>query len=1109
MLRRFAPLAVGVAFLLVFGAGSASAATASPGWTLESFASPTNFSEAGNATCEGGSVQETCQSYEVTAANAGSEPTSGPVTIEDTLPEGLSVIRIMLYWSGSGINGQSLEQKYAEDYCVEPSAHVVKCVLPEEVFTNENSVITPVKLLVQPDQRIRLDAYVSVGKAAANPLVNKAAVSGGGAPTVSTEATNQVSSNPPPFGVSRLGFFKDALNGTEETQAGGHPYELVTTIDFNNEFREGDFTVPEFTAPEDVRDIIVNLPLGFAGSTLSAPECTLAQLSSEQRCPPDTIIGHLHTEPENSVTNIEGPIWNIVPEHGFPAEFGYVDNLKGAHTFYTHVVPTSVGYVLQTSAIEIPQINLTRIVATFYGDPAERDNTGETEVPFFTNPTACSNGPQVADIWVDSWQHPAKFEADGIPTNLSEAAWAKNESVTPPVTGCNALQFTPELGAQPTTHQADSPTGLEFETKLAQSETFGVDATPALKNLTVDFPAGMTVDPSSADGLETCSEAQIGYEGPTLFDFNQAKPACPEASKIGSLELETPLIPGKLDGEVYLASQDANPFGSTFAIYVVVNDPTTGVVLKIAGELKANPSTGQLTSVFEENPQLPFSVLQVHFFGGPRAELATPPNCGIYTTNSEMEPWSAPDSGPIGTPFDNYEIDENCAIGFNPSFTGGSTNLQGGAFTTFQASFERQDSDQELQGAKFELPPGMLANLASVSECGAAEIQAEVNDAPTGGCPASSKVGTVQAGAGPGPNPLFVPGNVFFTGPYKGAPFGLAVVVSANPGPFHFGNVVVRQQIQVNPQTAAVTDVSDTFPTYLDPRARNSRTGVEETTGIPIKLRRVDVQINRPGFTFNPANCDKETFEVGGQISSVGGLAKTLATPFQVTNCGVLKYEPKLTVTTSAKTSKADGASLHFLIAYPKTAGIGNEAWFKTMKFTIPKQLPARLTTIQKACLAKVFEANPAACPKESLIGSAVVHTPILPTTLAGPLYFVSYGNTKFPEAVLDLQGDGVQLIVHGETFISRSGVTSATFKTVPEAPFESAEVSVPTGPYSEFAANGNLCKQAAKLAMPIEFTASDGALIKQNTKIGVSGCPKGKPAKKAKHKAKSPRKGK
>lgn len=386
----------------------------------------------------------------------------------------------------------------------------------------------------------------------------------------------------------------------------------------------------------------------------------------------------------------------------------------------------------------------------------------------------------------------------------------------------------------------------------------------------ITFPLGMTVDPSSADGLGTCSNAQIGWEGPTLFDFSQAPPECPESSKIGSLELETPLIPGKLFGEVFLAAQNENPFHSTFATYIVVNDPVTGVVLKLAGELKSDPNTGRLTAVFDETPQLPFSVLKVHFFGGPRAELATPPNCGTYTTNSELEPWSAPDSGLPATPFDNYVIDEDCAIGFNPAFTGGSTNLQAGAYTTFQASFERQDSDQELQGATVTLPPGMLADVASVTQCGAAEVAAEEHEA-LGGCPASSKVGTVEAGAGPGPNPLFVPGNIYLTGPYNGGPYGLAVVVSANPGPFHFGNVVVRQSLRIDPYDAHVTDVSDPFPTFIHPVGANG-----QTNGIPIKLRRVDVEINRPGFTFNPTNCAKERFQVGGAITSVGGASKTL-----------------------------------------------------------------------------------------------------------------------------------------------------------------------------------------------------------------------------------------
>ena len=984
--------------------------------------------------------------------------------------------------------------------------------------------------VVNPDEMLRLEVDIGVNEPeVVGTLTNKAEVSGGGALTVSTEAKNRIGLVPAPFGVSSFSFFKAGLNGLEERQAGGHPYELTTTIDLNNVLREEDFYYAhEFTSVEDVKDIVVDLPLGFAGSTLAAPECTLAQLGSLAHCPPDTIVGHLFTEPENAGTNIDSPIWNLVPERGHPAEFGYIDTLKGPHVAgVVSVVPTPAGYVLRFTAAEIPQVDLTRIVVTFYGDPAKRlyeatvctaepepkgrfENNqcsqenpkheghfelkpgSGTQVPFFTNPTACSNGPQVATIWMDSWQHPAQFSAPNVPANLEEEAggkklWVKAESKSPPVTGCNALQFTPEIGSQPTTHEADKPTGLEFEQRLPQVETFGVNATPALKDTTIVFPQGMTVDPSSADGLGTCSDAQIGYESqlehPTLFDFTLAPPACPESSKIGTLELETPLIPGKLYGEVFLAAQNENPFHSTFATYIVVNDPITGVVLKLAGELKADPSTGQLTAVFDETPQLPFSDLKVHFFGGPRAELATPPNCGIYTTNSVLEPWSAPDSGLSPTPFDNYVINENCAIGFDPAFTGGSTNLQAGAYTTFQASFERQDDDQELQGAEVSLPPGLLANITSVTECGAAELAAEAADAPSGGCPASSQVGTVEAGAGPGPNPLFVPGKVFWTGPYNGGPFGLAVVVSANPGPFHFGNVLVRQSIRVNPLTAAVTDVSDPFPTYLDPVGPNG-----QTTGIPIKLRRVDVEINRAGFAFNPTNCVKEQFKVGGAITSVGGASKTLSTPFQVTNCGHLKFEPKVAASTQGKTSKADGASLTYKVAYPYNVQ-GTSSNIKQVKVELPKALPSRLTTLQKACTQAQFQANPAGCPGPSLIGRAKAVVPNIPVPLEGPVYFVSNGGEAFPNLVMVLQGDGVTVDLIGDTFISKSGITSTTFHAIPDNPVTSFEVTLPEGKYSALAANGNLCTQ--KLVIPNEYVSQSGITQHFSTSVSVTGCPK------------------
>jgi hypothetical protein len=1058
------------AFLI---APSAALASAAPGWRFESVVTPTNFSEAETPTClKGGTPERECPSYQLAAINAGSEATDGtPITLTDTLPEGVK-LREIQFLTGQG----NTAANQASEDCV-GGAHPKPSQPLQCTFTG----------VLPPDEMLRMYVFVTVNEETTGPLTNRGTITGGGAPAASTEATNEVTTALPPLGVASFGFSKDGLAGTEETQAGAHPYELVTSIDLNTEHRQTDFLVPEFTSPEDVRDIVVNLPLGFVGSTLAAPECTLAQLSSESSCPPDTTVGHLFTEPENSATNVAGPIYNLVPEHGYPAEFGYVDALHGAHVFYSHVVPSAVGYVLQTTAKEIPQINLSRVVVTFYGDPALRDGTTNPQVPFFTNPTSCSNGPQVASIYVDSWEHPARFDASGIPVNLQEPAWAKATSETPAVTGCNALQFTPELIAQPTTHQADTPSGLEFETKLVQSETVGTSATPALKNLTISFPQGMTVDPSSADGLGVCSEAQIGWEGPTLFDFSPAKPECPESSKIGSLELETPLIPGKIAGEVFLASQNENPFHSTFAIYVVVNDPIIGVVLKIAGELKADPATGQLTSVFEQNPQLPFSDLSVHFFGGPRAELATPPNCGTYTTQAAMEPWSAPDSGPIAAPFDNYTIDENCAIGFAPSFTAGTTNLQAGAYSPFVGSIERQDDDQELGGLTMNLPPGLLANVASVPLCGEAQANA-------GTCPESSLVGTVEAGAGPGPDPLFVPGKIYLTGPYNGGPYGLSVVVPADPGPFNFGLVVVRQSLRINPLTAAVTDVSDPFPTILDPVGANG-----QTTGIPIKLRRIDFDIDRPGFTFNPTDCGK--LQVSGAITSSQGASSALASPFQVTNCANLKFEPKFAASTSGKTSKAGGAGLSVVLSYPN-GPVGSQANIAKVKVELPKALPSRLTTLQKACTAAQFDANPAGCPSASMIGQAVVHTPILPAPLTGPAIFVSHGGEAFPSLTMVLQGDGVTVDLVGTTFISRAGITSTTFKTTPDTPFSTFELTLPEGPYSALAAPEGLC--TGKLVMPSEFVAQNGATIHQATPITVTGCPKAKALTRAQKLAKA-----
>jgi len=462
--------------------------------------------------------------------------------------------------------------------------------------------------------------------------------------------------------------------------------------------------------------------------------------------------------------------------------------------------------------------------------------------------------------------------------------------------------------------------------------------------------------------------------------------------------------------------------------------------------------------------------------------------------------------------------------------TGGTVNVNAGQFSDLSTTISREDGQQSVQQVKLRFAEGLSGLLSNVQLC--AEPQAS-----EGKCGPESEIGETTVAVGVGGDPFSVKGGkVYITGPYHGAPFGLSIVNPAKAGPFDLERdsanpadqapcdcIVVRAKLEINPLTAEITVTTNSagegyeIPHSLD--------------GIPLQIKHVNVTITKQGFMFNPTNCDK--MEITGMIGSAEGAMSNVSSPFQVANCAALKFEPKVAVTTNAHTSKANGASLNFRIGYPKGA-MGADAWFSKAKFDIPKQLPARLTTLQKACTEKQFAANPEGCPKASQIGHAIVHTEELPVPLEGIVYFVSYGGAKFPEVVMVLKGDNVTIDLHGETFISsKTGVTSATFPNIPDAPFESVEVNIPTGPYSEFEANGNLCaetktvlvekkvsvrvgnhtdrvmrkvreRQAVSLVMPTAFVAQNGLVIHQNTPIHVTGCSK---AKKAKHKAKKHKK--
>jgi hypothetical protein len=587
-----------------------------------------------------------------------------------------------------------------------------------------------------------------------------------------------------------------------------------------------------------------------------------------------------------------------------------------------------------------------------------------------------------------------------------------------------------------------------------------------LRDASITLPVGLSLNPSAADGLGSCSLAQVDLGG-------AGAPSCPDSSKVGTVELQTPLLPGLLGGSIYLAAQEENPFHALVAAYIVVDDPATGVVIKIPGQLRLDPGTGQITGVFDQAPQFPFSDLRLHFFGGQRGVLATPGACGTYTTGSELSPWSAPDSGAAADPSDSFSITGGCASGFSPGFAAGSTGTQAGGFTGFTATFSRTDEDQNLGAVSITTPPGLLGLLKTVPLCGEPQ-------AGEGTCAAQSLIGHTTVAAGAGTHPFYLGGSVYLTGPYRGAPFGLSVVVPALAGPFNLGNVVVRARILVDPHTAQLTVVSDALPRIL--------------RGIPLLLRTVNVTVDRPGFIFNPTSC--EPLSVAGTITSTQGAQAQVSSRFQAASCAALGFAPKFVASAPAKTSLHEGAALDVKVAYPQ----GSQANIHSVKVTLPRQLPARLPTVQQACPAAVFNANPASCDEGSMIGIGTAVTPIFAAPLTGPAYLVSHGGEAFPDIVVVLQGQGVTVDLVGNIFIAKSGATSATFANVPDAPISAFDLSLPEGPHSGLAAVGSLCTEP--LTMPTTITGQNGAQLTQTTKITVNGCPKAK-KKPKKHKKK------
>ncbi len=566
-------------------------------------------------------------------------------------------------------------------------------------------------------------------------------------------------------------------------------------------------------------------------------------------------------------------------------------------------------------------------------------------------------------------------------------------------------------------HTAESPSGLSVELNVPTEGLLSPSgiAQSAVKRVAVKLPLGVTINPAAGEGLGYCTPEQYASE----TAFSPVGTGCPSESKLGTVGVTTPLLATPIPGNVYLAQQYENPFKSLLALYVVAKDPNTGVIIRVPGEVSPDPMTGQLTTTFDDLPQAPFSRLLFTFREGQRSPLATPSTCGTYTTDAALTPWSEP-SQTINDS-SSFEITAGVAGGpcpsggvapFTPQAQAGSVSPVAGAYTPFYLRLIRNDGEQEITSFSATLPLGLSGNLTGVPFCPEAAIAAArantgVGEVSNPSCPAASQIGHTLVGVGVGSDLTYVPGKIYLAGPYRGAPFSIVSVTPATVGPFDLGTVVVRFGLNINPYTAQVSVTqagSDPIPHIID--------------GIVVHVRDVHVYIDRPDFTINPTNCTPTT--VTADVFGFEGSTSVTATPFDVTDCKSLAFGPKFTVSTSSRTSRAEGASLAVKLTYP--AGV--QANIAKVKVELPKALPSRLSTLQKACTQAQFEANPAGCPAASAVGRARATTPILPVPLEGPAYFVSHGGEAFPSLVVVLQGYGVTVDLVGTTFISKAGIT-------------------------------------------------------------------------------------
>ncbi len=939
-----------------------------------------------------------------------------------------------------------------------------------------------------------------------------------------------------PFFVESFSNRTIDADGNAYAVAGGHPELSSTAFSFPTKVAEPTFPT------ESPAGTYVQLPPGFIGNPSAAGSCPFSKMPSSQfeenhegeisACPAGSQVGYVLLE-ANILRSpfplfpIKRPLFSLPPERGFPAQFGF--KILTTPTVLS-VFPQSrtESYGLTVATPNIPSIELVSFTAAFFGSPSvcnqmgsaclAHPETGTNAAPFLSNPVDCSTTEAKWSVIADSAQHAGQIRELGVP-DLSDPKWKTASEPATPLTGCDdpllTEQFDPSIATKLLQSggpaQADQPTGLELAFNFPQSNdptdlgtSFEPETpqAPEPKDITVRLPAGLSLSPSSSDGLGACSDQASDPAGDQVHYDTTRPVTCPDSSKIGSAIATTPLLathdpvtqaingPEPIPGDVYLLKPHAGdlPVGGgnqegKFRLLIQLENERFGVNFKLPGIATADPQTGQLTAVFSQNPQLPASHLTVSLKPGPRAPLASPTACGKFDTSSTLVPWSTP-----GTPDAHPSAGFNVASGpngtacgarpFAPTFSAGTTPSTAGQSSPLTLRIDREDGEKELGSLDFTLPEGLSAKLAGIPACSdaalataAARTGAAEQANPT--CPAS-RLGTVRVGAGPGSDPFFATGSAYLAGPYKGAPMSVAVITPAVAGPFDLGAIVTRNALSLDPATAQAHVVSDALPQILD--------------GIPLRLRTVLVELDRPTFTLNPTDC--EATAVNATLTSTDGTVATRTSPFQAAGCDKLDFKPGLKLALKGKVSRRAHPSLTATLS-PR-AGDANIA---SAQVRLPKAAFLDNDNIGQVCTRPQFSAHQ--CPAGSIYGKATATTPLLGYPLAGPVYLRANPAHKLPDLVVGFNGPASQPIeieLAGKTD-SVKGALRNTFEAVPDVPVSSFQLELFGGKKGLIEMSTGFCSNPKAAVL---FTGQNGKVTESAPKVAAK-CPKKKKSKKGK----------